>query len=141
MDPKPLSPPGLLQPLTRAVQVLLGHLPPTPHPTPPHPSSLCSPEFTVLWASVSLRPALASVCSLLLNGVISATFPSPSYIINFPFQSLQTYTFSSHLNKTEENNKSSLLCALCSLFRNVPRLGYLFSVFCSLLSFAWTYSN
>lgn len=53
MDPKPLSPPGLLQPLTRAVQVLLGHLPPTPHPTPPHPSSLCSPEFTVLWASVS----------------------------------------------------------------------------------------
>ena len=100
-----------------------------------------SPSHLVLWASVSLRPALASVCSLLLNGVISATFPSPSCIINFPFQSLQTYTCSSHLNKTEENNKSSLLCALCSLFRNVPRLGYLFSVFCSLLSFAWTYSN
>ena len=34
MDLEPLSPPGLLQPLTRAVLVLLGHLPPAPHPTP-----------------------------------------------------------------------------------------------------------
>ena len=32
-----------------------------------------------------LRPALASMCSLLLNGVISATFPLPSCIINFPY--------------------------------------------------------
>ena len=130
--------------ISEKVQINRTETPHAPWLQPTLPTSSVfkqSPSHLVLWASVFLRPALASVCSLLLNAVISATFPSPSCIINFPFQSLQMYTFSSHLNKTEQNNKSSLFCALCPLFRNVPRLGYLFSVFCSLFSFAWTYSN
>ena len=77
---------------------------PTCSRTPAHLAHfICVHTFSshlVLWASVFLRPALASVCSLLPNVVISATFPSPSCIINFPFQSLQMYIYSSHLNKT-----------------------------------------